>query len=261
MTIPTGIPNQGNSCFSSSVLQLLRAVNIKIELANIVQHLHDKFNARLQEDAHEWLLHVLDYIYPKPTSPLDGNLEVVLTYDTCGHSSRHTEPFRIPTISMGVPVLDHFHEVCSVDNVICDQCPDTSTSKKNHSAARQCAQKITKVCTYPRILVLHINRFRGLDKSQQPVLGLLPQLTVPFRGDPSQTTTYQLSGFVCHLGRSKHHGHYVAYVLDTSTDRWYLCNDDHISTVDQDQILQVLPTAYILAYQHRWSQIHTSRKK
>lgn len=57
---------------------------------------------------------------------------------------------------------------------------------------------------------------------------------------------YQLKGFIEHVGRNLHYGHYKAYVL-SEAGAWYECDDERISPVNPEQLPR--QQAYLLRYE------------
>lgn len=107
----------------------------------------------------------------------------------------------------------------------------------------------------PRILVVHLKRFSYRNKYFREKLETL--VTYPLKGldlsnhiiGPSTTAPiYDLYAVSNHYG-SLGGGHYTAYALNKSTDKWYKFDDSHVSEVDESNV--VSSSAYVLFYRRR----------
>jgi uncharacterized UBP type Zn finger protein len=80
--------------------------------------------------------------------------------------------------------------------------------------------KITQLINKPRILILHINRFKHNKGESKKILG----------NNPIKRTIddYSLAGFVAHKGTYIHAGHYLYYAKIDQT-RWALFNDNKVT--------------------------------
>lgn len=87
------------------------------------------------------------------------------------------------------------------------------------------------------------------ESSSAPPAGGSP----PAAGDEG-STKYDLVAFIAHKGPSIHCGHYVAYVKDTATGRWLLCNDQRVVYLpagDDAAVKEAASAAYIYYYQRQ----------
>lgn len=66
-------------------------------------------------------------------------------------------------------------------------------------------------------------------------------------GRPPGSVTYSLQSFVCHLGQTPTHGHYISYVK--KGDQWYCCNDDKVTAVTENIVDQAKSKAYLLFFE------------
>ncbi|MBA3954920.1 ubiquitin carboxyl-terminal hydrolase [Candidatus Dependentiae bacterium] len=110
----------------------------------------------------------------------------------------------------------------------------------------------------PEILVVQLKRFDNLlRKITTPVKVNLTNLEVP-AGSKGQRTSYQLVGFVAHIG-SLDGGHYVAYTKDIKSNIWHYCNDASITQCNyiedfetygcaKTQLSAIGQTPYLLFY-------------
>jgi len=129
----------------------------------------------------------------------------------------------------------------SANKVICSRC-DT----------KQIVSKGLRLATAPSILVCHLKRF-AFDIYGRSIR-LAKKVSYPLRleiGDfmsranQGRPAPYELVGVVVHAGKSCNWGHYYSYVK--SGDHWYKANDEVVTKVDVDVVLN--QQAYILIYE------------
>ena len=70
--------------------------------------------------------------------------------------------------------------------------------------------------------------------------------------------TYDLCGVIVHTGPSRPNGHYVAYVFQTQSNKWYLCDDESVTMTRPEVVAQ--QQAYVLLYRRKQQQVDTSEK-
>eukprot|EP00759_Apiculatamorpha_spiralis_P034788 PhF_6_TR35790/c0_g1_i1/m.52018/K11855/USP36_42; ubiquitin carboxyl-terminal hydrolase 36/42 len=107
------------------------------------------------------------------------------------------------------------------------------------------ATKQLLVCeepTLPRILIIHLKRFRLGSKINRAVS--FPEVFVL----PNTTARYILYAVNVHSGMSMICGHYFSFCkADVGVDVWYRCDDSDVRVVPKEQVLR--QQAYILFYQ------------
>ena len=91
------------------------------------------------------------------------------------------------------------------------------------------SKKKLSITTLPRILVIHLSRFRGLQKINEHVR-FDAQLSMKYNRDNNEYSIgYQLRGIVVHIGASIQVGHYVSYIR--AGEIWFKMNDEKARTV------------------------------
>lgn len=120
----------------------------------------------------------------------------------------------------------------------------------------------------PISMIISFNRFAwtekiGAIKINTPIS--IPLDTINFKHlfCPSQSIVkecstdkfdYQLSSFIVHIGNSTNGGHYISYVSVSSgceeqqqqqPKKWYLCNDESVSEIQEIDLKEALPLAYM----------------
>ncbi|XP_028911345.1 ubiquitin carboxyl-terminal hydrolase 21 [Ornithorhynchus anatinus] len=181
-----------------------------------------------------------------------GQLKSCLKCQACGYRSTTFEVFcdlSLPIPKKGfaggkVSLRDCFNlftkeeELDSENAPVCDRCRQRTRSTKKLTVQR-----------FPRILVLHLNRFsaaRGsIRKTSVSVDFPLQQLILgDFASDKAGSPVYQLYALCNHSG-SVHYGHYTA--LCRGQTGWRVYNDSRVSAVSENQVAS--SEGYVLFYQ------------
>ncbi|XP_060679600.1 ubiquitin carboxyl-terminal hydrolase 21-like [Hemiscyllium ocellatum] len=182
-----------------------------------------------------------------------GQLNSTLRCTTCGHKSTTFEVFC--DLSLPIPkqrlsmtgrvslleCLSLFtaEEELDTDNApMCERCNQRKRSTKRLTIQR-----------FPKILVLHLNRFSfsryAIRKSTAHVEFPLDGLSLrQFAADKAGNPVYDLYAVCNHTG-TVNGGHYTAYCR--SGGRWHVYNDSRVSLIQENQV--VSSEAYVLFYQ------------
>jgi uncharacterized UBP type Zn finger protein len=80
--------------------------------------------------------------------------------------------------------------------------------------------KVSQLANRPRVLILHINRFRHKEGQAKKILGNHPIKRM--------IGEYKLVGFIAHKGTHIHAGHYL-YYYRVDEGRWALFNDSRVT--------------------------------
>jgi len=163
------------------------------------------------------------------------------------HSSMHTVDPTDPdgiTLDKCMSLYTSLERLGPEDPWYCNRC-------KEHKQAT----KKFDLWSAPRILVVHLKRFSYRNKYFREKLETL--VSYPLRGldlsshiiGPSDTAPiYDLYAVSNHYG-SLGGGHYTAYALNKSTNKWYKFDDSYVSEIDESQV--VSSSAYVLFYRRR----------
>nr|XP_056709845.1 ubiquitin carboxyl-terminal hydrolase 21 [Euleptes europaea]XP_056709846.1 ubiquitin carboxyl-terminal hydrolase 21 [Euleptes europaea] len=181
-----------------------------------------------------------------------GQLKSCLKCQACGYRSTTFEVFcdlSLPIPKKGftggkVSLLDCFslftkeEELDSENAPVCDKCRQRTRSTKKLTIQR-----------FPRILVLHLNRFSttrySIKKCSVYVDFPLQQLNLKeFASEKAGTPVYNLYALCNHSG-SVHYGHYTAFCKDQSG--WRVYNDSRVSTISENQVPS--SEGYVLFYE------------
>jgi len=256
---------------------------------------NELFRGQMHQDAHEFLNYLLNEVVenveehskvmtntslnssllPNVTSPKISNsptlsstgwvhdlFEGALTSETkcltCENVSRRDEPFLDLSIDLEkhssvTSCLRNFSAsemLCERNKFHCDGC-----------GGLQEAEKRMKIRRLPRILALHLKRFKYTEDLQRHQK-LFHRVVYPYHLRLFNTTDdaedpdrlYELYAIVVHIGGGPYHGHYVS-IVKTEDKGWLLYDDEMVEPVDKSYVRNFfgdkpgLACAYVLFYQ------------
>lgn len=210
-----------------------------------------------------------------PTAGLDTHwvhdlFEGLLTSETrcltCENTSQRDEAFLDLSVDLSAHTsvtscLRKFSEeemLCERNKFHCDNC-----------GGLQEAEKRMKIKRLPRILALHLKRFKYTEDLQR-LQKLFHRVVYPFHLRLFNTTDdaedpdrlYELYSVVVHIGGGPYHGHYVS-IVKTQDRGWLLFDDELVEPVDKSYVMNFfggepipgvqdakqLACAYVLFYQ------------
>ncbi|GAB7364456.1 hypothetical protein MBLNU230_g4996t1 [Neophaeotheca triangularis] len=185
---------------------------------------------------------------------------------TCENTSQRDEAFLDLSVDLSphtsvTSCLRKFSEeemLCERNKFHCDNC-----------GGLQEAEKRMKIKRLPRILALHLKRFKYTEDLQR-LQKLFHRVVYPFHLRLFNTTEdaedpdrlYELYAVVVHIGGGPYHGHYVS-IIKTQDKGWLLFDDELVEPVSKDYVLSFfggepvpgvqdakqLACAYVLFYQ------------
>ncbi|PTU18433.1 hypothetical protein P175DRAFT_0495814 [Aspergillus ochraceoroseus IBT 24754] len=140
--------------------------------------------------------------------------------------------------------------LCERNKFHCDNC-----------GGLQEAEKRMKIKRLPRILALHLKRFKYTEDLQR-LQKLFHRVVYPYHLRLFNTTDdaqdpdrlYELYAVVVHIGGGPYHGHYIA-IIKTQDRGWLLFDDEMVEPVDKNYVRNFfgdkpgLACAYVLFYQ------------
>ena len=140
--------------------------------------------------------------------------------------------------------------LCERNKFHCDNC-----------GGLQEAEKRMKIKRLPRILALHLKRFKYTEDLQR-LQKLFHRVVYPYHLRLFNTTDdaedpdrlYELYAVVVHIGGGPYHGHYIA-IIKTEDRGWLLFDDEMVEPVDKTYVRNFfgdrpgLACAYVLFYQ------------
>ena len=177
---------------------------------------------------------------------------------TCENVSQRDEAFLDLSVDLDqhssvTSCLRKFSEeemLCERNKFHCDRC-----------GGLQEAEKRMKIKRCPRILALHLKRFKYTEDLQR-LQKLFHRVVYPYHLRLFNTTDdaedpdrlYELYAVVVHIGGGPYHGHYVA-IVKTQDRGWLLFDDENVEPVDKSYVRNFfgdrpgLACAYVLFYQ------------
>jgi len=177
---------------------------------------------------------------------------------TCENVSHRDEPFLDLSVDLDqhssvTSCLRRFSEeemLCERNKFHCDNC-----------GGLQEAEKRMKIKRLPRILALHLKRFKYTEDLQR-LQKLFHKVIYPYHLRLFNTTDdaedpdrlYELYAVVVHIGGGPYHGHYVA-IIKTEDRGWLLFDDEMVEPVEESYVRNFfgdrpgLACAYVLFYQ------------
>ncbi|KAI0199089.1 cysteine proteinase [Astrocystis sublimbata] len=131
----------------------------------------------------------------------------------------------------------------------------------DHCGGLQEAEKRMKVKRLPKVLALHLKRFKYTEDYSR-LQKLFHRVVYPYQLRMFNTTPeaedpdrlYELYAVVIHIGGNAYHGHYVA-VIKTEDRGWLLFDDEMVEPVDKHYVRNFfgdkpgMACAYVLFYQ------------
>lgn len=264
----------------------------------VFKNVNDMFRAAMHQDAHEFygllLNHVItaiDQFSRQELARQEGK-----TFDLS--NQRAWDPSRMPMPgSPGTTWLHDIFESVMTSETRCLTCEtvsqrdetflDISIDLENHSSVTACLQKFSaeemlretnkfhcdqcgslqeaekriKIKKLPRILTLHLKRFKYTDDLQR-LQKLFDTVVYPSHLRMFNTTAdaedpdrlYELYAVVVHIGANAYHGHYIS-VIKTQDRGWLLFDDEMVEPVDKNYVKNFFgdkpgqACAYLLFYQ------------
>ena len=177
---------------------------------------------------------------------------------TCENISQRDEPF----LDLSVDLDQH----SSVTSCLRRFSEEEMLRERNKFHCDICgglqeAEKRMKIKRLPKILALHLKRFKYTEDLQR-LQKLFHKVVYPYQLRLFNTTDdaedpdrlYELYAVVIHIGGGPYHGHYVA-IIKTEDRGWLLFDDEMVEPVDKSFVRNFfgdrpgLACAYVLFYQ------------
>lgn len=188
--------------------------------------------------------------------------EGVLTSETrcltCETASQRDETF----LDLSIDLEEHSSVTAclqqfSAEEMLCER----NKFHCDHCGGLQEAEKRMKVKKLPKVLALHLKRFKYTEDYSR-LQKLFHRVVYPYHLRLFNTTDdaedpdrmYELYAVVVHIGGNAYHGHYVA-VIKTKDRGWLLFDDEMVEPVDKSFVQNFfgdkpgMACAYVLFYQ------------
>ena len=202
-----------------------------------------------QQDASEFLCHLLEDFHQKCrtlSNLFEGQFVSTHKCQLCSHSYLTNQSFRQYTLQMDVPLahgtqtldlynlIDNFHRAEVIEDFPCRGCDSEDSTEKQLS-----------IIALPKILVIHLARFRGLEKINDFVR-FPEQASINYKIDNSEyNKQYRSMGMVVNIGSSIAQGHYVSFVR--VGENWMRADDEIVTGIRFQNVRR--KKAYILFYE------------
>lgn len=253
------------------------------KLIDLVKQKNELFRSSAHQDAHEFFNFLLNEVIEEldvgpsdlessASSGTGGSnqsvswihelFEGLLTSETkcltCETVSRRDEQFldlsidleRNTSITSCLKQFSASEMMCERNKFHCDPC-----------GGLQEAEKRIKLKRLPKILALHLKRFKFTEDMQRNVK-LFHRVMYPKTLRLVNTTfdaedpekLYELCSVIVHIGGGPYHGHYVS-VVKTEHMGWLMFDDEMVESVDANYVFNFfgnnrgMATAYVLFYQ------------
>ncbi|EHK26368.1 uncharacterized protein TRIVIDRAFT_35696 [Trichoderma virens Gv29-8] len=188
--------------------------------------------------------------------------EGVLTSETkcltCETASQRDETF----LDLSIDLEEHSSVTSclrkfSAEEMLCER----NKFHCDHCGGLQEAEKRMKVKKLPKVLTLHLKRFKYTEDYSR-LQKLFHRVVYPYHLRMFNTTEdaedpdrmYELYAVVVHIGGNAYHGHYVS-IIKTPDRGWVLFDDEMVEPVDKHFVRNFfgdkpgMATAYVLFYQ------------
>ncbi|KAL7942243.1 deubiquinating enzyme [Trichoderma barbatum] len=188
--------------------------------------------------------------------------EGVLTSETkcltCETASQRDETF----LDLSIDLEEHSSVTSclrkfSAEEMLCER----NKFHCDHCGGLQEAEKRMKVKRLPKVLTLHLKRFKYTEDYSR-LQKLFHRVVYPYHLRMFNTTDdaedpdrmYELYAVVVHIGGNAYHGHYVS-IIKTPDRGWVLFDDEMVEPVDKHFVRNFfgdkpgMATAYVLFYQ------------
>lgn len=177
---------------------------------------------------------------------------------TCETASQRDETF----LDLSIDLEEHSSVTSclrkfSAEEMLCER----NKFHCDHCGGLQEAEKRMKVKKLPKILTLHLKRFKYTEDYSR-LQKLFHRVVYPYHlrmfntadeaEDPDRL--YELYAVVVHIGGNAYHGHYVS-IIKTKDRGWVLFDDEMVEPVDKHFVRNFfgdkpgMATAYVLFYQ------------
>jgi len=285
-----GLNNIGNTCFMNSALQLLVSCTVltkfilnknfispkincykkflmdyftnkiitPLTIKNMVSDNNNIFRGCSQQDAHEFLITLLDILNEELKNEYKENpLEIVgismdrlvnVIFDTsissiiyCDKTSEKSKTkigekilsFALPKNKNNLNLSDCIEDFCSIERLHGDTQWYNEKDKKYYDAYKRLYIK-----SYPKYLIIHLKRFDYTKNASKNNSKVEMNYKIQLKKD-----NYILRSIIFHMG-GVGGGHYISLI--SNGDEWYLCNDSSVSKINN--INNYIQKGYIYLY-------------
>lgn len=222
------------------------------------QYINPIYKPPYQQDAHEFLINLLDKfdqecraalfnnnrdasknIINQPSTMISnmfyGKISTKVRCKKCNYSNDEVSTFS----DISIPIHT-YNSVETAINKMLSFTSDEVDGKCEKCDQANCVIASKNIIQYPLILIVTLMRFDNQCRKIDDYLEYQKFITVG-----ENKIKYQLYAMIIHEGRMINHGHFISYVMD-SKETWYKVNDVCIFKVHEKKILELNP--YVLFY-------------
>ena len=247
-----------------AAFKLMNKGSSPVSLHNLkaaVGKLHHPFGGSAQQDSHEFLLLMLDWLhgdlgggtisppvsnnprYSKPDSLFQGINQYSIMCSACHYESISLEPFTITSLSIpssGKCTLQGLLKTAYETSYIDYKCPQCSTQGL-------CTQR-SEIRKLPSMLILHLKRFDNSSRKIEneiefPLVNL--NISDYVKQNENKDASFNLCGVTNHYGTLAA-GHYTSLCRSLDQNIWYKCDDQNVTKTRMSGISNA---AYMLFYE------------
>lgn len=268
------------------------------QFLDVLRREHEMFRTAMHQDAHEFLNLLLNEVvsnveaeaskqtFPEKTLPPTESADSLGVTSSSGSKSPNTTRW-VHELFEGTLTSETKCLTCEKVSQRDEVFLDLSVDLEQHSSVTSClrkfsaeemlcernkfhcdncgglqeAEKRMKIKRLPRVLALHLKRFKYTEDLQR-LQKLFHRVVYPYHLRLFNTTDdaedpdrlYELYAVVVHIGGGPYHGHYVA-IIKTEDRGWLLFDDELVEPVDKNYVRNFfgdrpgLACAYVLFYQ------------
>ncbi|ARF10845.1 ubiquitin carboxyl-terminal hydrolase [Hokovirus HKV1] len=199
------------------------------------------------------------------TEYLSGIYTTYVVCCNCNKLKQKYEPFTTLQLSMpenedqGYDIGELLKNYSAMESLSQDNQYFCDTCNQN-----QDAEKYSFISLCPRILIIQLKRFK-YDIKTQNLVKIQTEINFPFNDlhlndiidhhcnvnylNNNRGLKYNLCSIVKHVGSNLQSGHYVCYCKNTVNSMWYKYNDEYVSYIEPEQIIEeTKQDSYILFY-------------
>ncbi|CAF1341951.1 unnamed protein product [Adineta ricciae] len=257
-----------NNCFLCSFQETLQTMYriseqdlnrfyTPILLRSQLEKLSIEFAENTQQDCNELLIKLLDHTAQSSSifhKIFNFQTYYVVCCDVCRSLSGQIESQTILqcaiTQSNTIPRLnDCLNGYFKEELLTGENAYECLSCQKKQNATRE-----TKVHSLPQILLISLKRFRANGHAKLRTKVLYDEVLHfdQWLSDDCRAKTvdkekfYYLYALIIHCGNAMESGHYICYIKDESTNKWYEANDESIKPIEK--VFDKIDSVYILCY-------------
>lgn len=178
---------------------------------------------------------------------------ITCSNSNCGYSSNKFDPF----LHLQISIPSKNSDKINIQDCLGEYCKEEILDENNLWTCDKCHQKTNAVKELnlwlnPPVLVIQLKRFGIFDSVKNtkyvdyPIDNFDINFMISKKNQSNNTCTkYLLNCVVNHIG-GLNLGHYYTYCLNNQNGKWYMFDDDVVSSLDENKVIN--NNAYLLFY-------------